>query len=472
LRRLSQATLAQARPAVRLPRYDRSEVRIGVVHLGPGAFHRAHQAFYLDRLLEQDRRWAEVAVSLKSPGVREALEPQDGLYALAEVEEEPALQVIGAIRQVLTAPEDTEAVLAHLASPDVRLWTLTITEKGYCLTPSGELDAAHPDIRADLAAPRTPTSAIGYLVEGLRRRRLAGLAPPAVISCDNLADNGTRLGHAVIQLARETDPDLARWIEGETRFPRTMVDSITPATDEALRARVADELGLADAWPVQRERFVQWVIEDVLPPGGPDLGSVGVELTNDVAAHEQAKLRLLNGAHSTLAYIGLARGHETVAQAMADPDLAAFVRELMWTDIMPTLRAPPGLELAAYAESLLTRFRNRAIRHQLSQIAWDGSQKLPFRLLGTIADALAAGRPVDRLAQPIAAWMKFVVQRAKAGVTIVDPLADELTALGRRAEVKGFLELGQVFPADLARNPKFVQAVEAAFGAGLSRLFR
>jgi fructuronate reductase len=470
LKRLSQATLRQARPGVRLPKYDRSASRIGVVHLGPGAFHRAHQAYYLDLLLEQDPRWAEVAVSLRSAGARDALAPQDGLYALAEVEEQPALQVIGSIKAVLTAPEDPGAVFDHLASPEVRLWTLTITEKGYCLTPGGELDPGHPDIRADLASPRSPVSAIGYLTEGLRRRREAGLAPPAVVSCDNLTDNGVRLGRAVVQFADAVDPDLARWIEGETRFPRTMVDSITPATDGALRARVEAELGLADAWPVQRERFVQWVIEDCLPAGGPDLACVGVELTSDVAAYEQAKLRLLNGAHSTLAYVGLARGHETVADAMADAELAAFVRELMWTDIMPSLKAPPGLDLGAYAESLLRRFRNRAIRHQLSQIAWDGSQKLPFRLLGTIADALEAGRPVSRLAEPVAAWMKFIVQRSKQGVAIIDPLADQLTALGKAAtgapaDAALFLTLESVFPDRLTSDPRFRAAVEAAYAA-------
>jgi fructuronate reductase len=468
LKRLSAATLGEARSGVRLPAYDRTQTRVGVVHLGPGAFHRAHQAFYLDRLLEQDPRWAEVSVSLHNPGVAAALAPQEGLYALAEVEEDASLRVIGSIRQVLTTPDGPEAVLAYLASPDVRLITLTITEKGYCLRPGGELDANHPEIRADLASPRTPLSAIGYLVEGLRRRREAGVAPPAVVSCDNLTDNGTRLGRAVVQFAGEVDPELAQWIEGETRFPRTMVDSITPATDEALRERVAAELGLADAWPVQRERFVQWVIEDCLPAGGPDLASVGVELTSDVAAYEQAKLRLLNGAHSFLAYMGLVRGHETVAQAMADADLAAFVRELMWTDIMPSLKAPRGLDLAAYAESLLTRFRNRAIRHQLSQIAWDGSQKLPFRLLGTIADALTAGRPIDRLAQPIAAWIKFVIQRSKAGVAIVDPLADKLTELGKAAtgqstDVARFLALEGVFPSRLANESRFRTAVERAY---------
>jgi fructuronate reductase len=346
--------------------------------------------------------------------------------------------------------------------------TLTITEKGYCLTPQGELDAAHPDVRADLAAPRVPLSAIGYLVEALRRRRDAGVAPPAIVSCDNLSDNGARLGRAMVQFAGEMDADLARWIEGEVRFPRTMVDSITPATDEALRQRVTAELGLTDAWPVQRERFVQWVIEDVLPASGPDLASVGIELTNDVAAYEQAKLRLLNGAHSTLAYMGLARGHETVAQAIADADLAAFVRTLMWEDIMPTLRAPKGLDLPAYAESLLQRFRNRAIRHQLSQIAWDGSQKLPFRLLGTVVDALAAGRPVDRLAEPIAAWMRFVVQRSKAGIALIDPLADPLAGIGRAAtgevgDVARFLALESVFPRSLAADPQFGSAVERAY---------
>ncbi|MDQ0462330.1 fructuronate reductase [Caulobacter ginsengisoli] len=422
--------------------YDREATSIGVLHIGPGAFHRAHQADYFDRLLAHDPRWAISAVSLRSGDLKRALDPQDGLYTLATLDEQTAFRVIGAHRERLVAPDPV-----RLAAPELKLVTLTITEKGYCLKPDGTLDLGHPDL---------PASAIRWLVEGLRRRREAGFEPLAVLSCDNLPDNGHRLRAAVIALAASRDPDLAAWIAGEVVFPCSMVDSITPATDQALKARVLEATGLEDAWPIQREAFTQWVVEDILPSGGPDLASVGVTLTPDVAAFEQAKLRLLNGAHSSLAYLGLLRGHETVAEAMADPDLAGFIETLMRQDIAPTLPGDQG----PYIDAILKRFRNRAIRHRLSQIAWDGSQKLPIRLLATAHDALLAGRPVERLCRPLAGWMRFIERQARAGVAIVDPLAETLATVGRAGGVARFLEL-PVFPPALAIALK--APVEAAY---------
>lgn len=468
--RLSEGALPQARPGVQRPAYDRAAARIGVAHFGPGAFHRAHQAWYFDQLLAHDPNWAIAAVSLKTPGVRDALQPQDGLYTLAELDERTSFRVIGAIKQLLVAPETPDLVLERLASPDTRLVTLTVTEKGYCLTPDGDLDLNHPDIVHDLTSPAAPASVIGWLVEGLRRRRLGGERPFDVLSCDNLTDNGLRLRKAVVQFASERDPELARWIEGEARFPRTMVDSITPATDDVLRERTQAETGLYDAWPIQREAFVQWVIEDVLSPGAPDLAAVGATLTTDVRGFEQAKLRLLNGPHSTLAYAGLLRGHQTVGEAMDDVELASLVRTMMVDDIAPTLNVPPGLDVARYANAVLRRFRNPEIRHNLSQIAWDGSQKLPFRVLGTIRDALLRNGSLDRLSLPIAAWMVFVARCARDGVPLVDPLAEQLAAVGRActgeaaADVARFLAFSTVFPVELAAEPRFRSALEDAYG--------
>jgi fructuronate reductase len=461
--RLSLATLAQARPGVARPAYDPAGVRIGVVHFGPGAFHRAHQAAYLDALLAGDPRWGICGVSLKSPGVRDALTPQDGLYALAQLDTETRFQVIGALRELLVASEAPAAVFARLGDPETRLVTLTVTEKGYCLDGGGALDLSHPDIRHDLAGKGPPASVIGWLAEGLKRRRAAGLAPFTVLSCDNLTGNGGKLGRAVAAFARQTDPALAAWIAAEARFPDSMVDSITPATDDACRAMVVGALGLEDAWPIQREAFTQWVVEDNLGSDAPDLASVGVILTDDVTGFERAKLRLLNGPHSALAYLGLLKGHETVAEAMADPDLAAFAAALMTQDVIPTLTAPRGLDLAAYAADILARFRNPAIRHKLSQIAWDGSQKLPFRLLGTVSDLLAQGRPIDRPALALAAWMRFVERQAKAGLAIVDPLADRLAALAPGPAA--FLAMEAVFPAHLTADDRFRAAVEEAYAA-------
>lgn len=468
MKRLSDATLAEAGPEVGRPRYDRAATTIGVVHFGPGAFHRAHQAAYFDRLLAADPRWAICAVSLRTPDVAEALRPQDGLYTLVELGEETRVRVIGAIREVLVAAWEPEAVAQRLASPDTRIVTLTVTEKGYCLTPQGWLDHDHPDIVHDIANPTRPRSVIGWLVEGMARRMAAGLPPFVTLSCDNLSPNGPKLQQAVVALAQYRGVELHRWIGATAKFPATMVDSITPATDDALRTRVTGLLGLEDAWPVQREPFSQWVIKDDVGPDRDAL-SVVATLTDDVAAWEQAKLRLLNGAHSTLAYAGILRGHQTVRDAMADASLANFVRAMMLEDIAPTLQPPAGLDVHAYVEALLERFRNPAIEHRLSQIAWDGSQKLPIRILGTIRATLVAGRLVGRLAVPVAAWMRFVVRQAGAATPLTDPLAAPLAALGKACggdpaqDAARFLAFDAVFPREMAADGRFVDAVVGAY---------
>ncbi len=471
--RLSDATLGRAPSGVLTPDYDRAATRVGVVHFGPGAFHRAHQAFYVDRMLARRPDLAISAVSLRTPDVRDALTLQDGLYALAEREAEPGLRVIGSIREVLVAAEAPEAVFARLAQ--ARIVTATVTEKGYCLTADGELDVDHPDIRRDLQAPERPVSVIGWIAEALRRRKAKALQPFVTISCDNLSNNGAKLGKAVARFAEARgDRDLAAWIADHAAFPNSMVDSITPATDDALRAEVEAALGLTDAWPVQRERFVQWVVEDRLGTDADAFAAAGVTLARDVAPFERAKLRLLNGAHSALAYLGLRLGHPTVSQAMRDAALAAFVERMMRQDIAASL-APGELDVPAYIGEVLGRFRNPAIEHRLAQIAWDGSQKLRFRLLETIAEALAAGRPVDRLAVPVAAWMDFVRRAAREGRPITDPLAATLVAVGRGcdggpADVARFLAVDAVFPPDLAAAPRLRPALERAYAAlaGLS----
>jgi fructuronate reductase len=475
LQRLSERTLSHAPPPVLRPRYERARTRIGTVHFGPGAFHRAHQAFYFDRLLERDSSRAICAVSLKSSSLRDALASQDGLYTLVELDAAPTLRVIGAIREVLVATEDPAAVSRRLVAPDTSLVTMTVTEKGYCLDGAGELDIDHPDIAHDLLHPEIPRSLIGWLVRGLQLRHERGLAPYLVVSCDNLSDNGATLRRAVLAFATRRDPALTGWIEKQARFPRTMVDSITPATDAALRSSVAQTLKLQDAWPVQRERFVQWVVEETDFTAQPDWTSVGVTVSRDVSAYERAKLRLLNGAHSTLAYLGLLAGLETVAQAMAQPALRTVIERLMIEDIQPTLTVPGDEELAAYRQSILQRFESPAIRHQLAQIAWDGSQKLPIRLLGTIGDAIRGRRPFARLALAASAWMHFIRMRAATDTPIVDPLRELLTGCGRRAtgdsrhDLPMFLNLPGVFPAGLSRNSEFIRALGGAYDAIAAR---
>ena len=474
---LKQADLrALAARGVRIPAYDRDRVAVGTVHFGPGAFHRVHQACYLDDALAQDPRWGIAAVSLHSAGVRDALAPQDGLYTLAVLDEQPQTRIIGALKDMLVAPESPAAVSERLADPAVALITATVTEKGYCLASSGGLDFANTEIVHDLAQPTAPRGFIGHLYAGLARRRALGGAPPNVVSCDNLTDNGPRLRRALVEFARKQDLDVARWIEDEVPFPRTMVDSITPATDATLRDQVAARLGTVDRWPVQREAFTQWVIEDCMRGPQPDWAAIGVTITSDVAGFERAKLRLLNGAHSSLAYLGSLAGHETVAQAMRDPTLASFVRSLMIEDIAPSIVAPRGLNVAGYIESVLRRFRNPALRHLLSQIAWDGSQKLPFRIFGTVQDAIAARRPLVRLCMPIAAWFHFVRRKAQHGERVTDPLAQRLFEIGAACtgepahDVRAFLALERVFPAALATHAEFVTTLTGAYAQLLQQV--
>jgi len=467
--RLNAITLAHLPGAIQRPRYAIESAEIGVVHLGPGAFHRAHQACYFDDALHRDLRWGVSAIALKSAGVRDALAPQQGLYTVAILDAPIRYRVIGALRETLVAGEDKERTLARLSAQQTKIVSLTITEKGYCLGADGQIDLAHADIRADLAAPHAPTSALGFIVEALRRRHAAWVAPFSVISCDNLVDNGGKLGKAVVALAAESDRNLAQWIQSEVAFPRTMVDSIVPATEPALMQHVANALGVEDRWPVQREAFTQWVIENRFCNDVPDWAAVGVSITQDVVPFEQAKLRLLNGAHSTLAYLGSLGGHETVAQAMHDAVLAGFVERLMREEICPSLSATRGLDLDNYIQSVLTRLRNPAMHHALAQIAWDGSAKLPFRLLGTIRDALVAGRPVGRLSLPVAAWLHFVVRAQRERRLLIDPLAGTLNAIASGCEgspardVAEFLSVEKIFGDDLPREPRFVAAMEKAY---------
>ena len=474
--RLQQTQLrALAARGVQVPAYDRERVATGVVHFGPGAFHRAHQACYLDAALAADPRWGITEVSLHSAGVRDALSPQDGLYTLAIRDEHSHTRIIGAIGELLVSPEAPAIVTDRLADPRVALITSTVTEKGYCLRADGSLDWANHEIAHDLAHPDAPRTLIGHLCSGLARRRALRIAPPNVVSCDNLSDNGPRLRRAVVEFAQRRDADLARWIEGEVPFPRTMVDSITPATDDRLRADVAGQLGVSDAWPIQREAFSQWVVEDCMRGPQPDWSALDVTISPDVAGYERAKLRLLNGAHSSLAYLGLIAGHETVVQAMRDPAIAALVRQLMIEDITPAVVAPRGLDVPEYVESILRRFRNPALSYQLAQIAGDGSQKLPFRLLGTVVDAVAARRPLERLCLPIAAWFHFVRRKARSGERLNDPLAAQLLAIGTACtgdaehDVNAFLAL-TVFPQELRESASFVAALTRAYAEVVARL--
>lgn len=477
--RLSLSTLTDLPAAVARPAYDIAAAEVGVVHLGVGAFHRAHQAAYLDAILSHGHTgWAICGASLRSPGTSDALDPQDGLYTLAERSGAgDKLRVIGSLRRLLVAPRDPEALLSAMCDPRVRIVTLTVTEKGYCHDPaSGTLDEAHPDIRADLANPHRPVSAPGYLVEALARRRAAGIAPFTVLTCDNLPANGKTVARVTARLAALRDDDLGRFVAGEVAFPSTMVDRIVPATTDDDRALVAAGLGMEDAWPVMAEPFSQWVVEDRFPLGRPPLEEVGVELVSDVEPFEHMKLRLLNGAHSTLAYLGYLAGHATIAETMAVPAFARLVARLQDEEVTPTLHLPAGVDVAAYKRALRERFANPALRHRTWQIAMDGSQKLPQRLVATARDRLAAGAPIPLLALGVAGWMRYVTGLDEQGnaIDVRDPLATRLKAVADEAGpdaarlASALLSVREVF-ADLGADPRFAGPVRDALARIMAR---
>lgn len=429
----------------------------GIVHLGLGAFARAFVCpFVADAMAASGGDWGITGVSLRTPDTRDALRGQGwAYYAVALTPDAPAPRRVTVLNDVLVAPEDPGAVLDVLCDPRVKIVSLTVTEKGYCHDPAtGALNPDHPDIRHDLTDAH-PVSAPGYLVRALQRRRDAGLRPSTAMSCDNLPGNGALLRGVVLDLAARIDPALADWIAAEARFPATMVDRITPATTDADIARVAHLTGQHDPAPVMHEPFAQWAIEDDFVDGArPDLAAAGAEMVADVTAHERMKLRMLNGAHSALAYTGYLAGHETIADAMADPVFAAYAQRL-WSEIAPTVTAPPGVSLDAYADSLRARFANPAIRHRTWQIAMDGSQKLPQRLLGPLGDRLERDQPSPALCHAVAAWMRYVrgVDERGHPIDLRDPMADRLKALASDdpdATVTALLTVRGIFPADLA----------------------
>jgi fructuronate reductase len=457
--RLDTAALPLLPADIARPSYDREAVKTGVVHLGIGAFHRAHQAAVFDAALAGgDLRWGITGVSLRSAGVRDQMIPQDGLYSLVVRDgAREDVRIIGAVGDVLVAPEDPEAVVSALADPHVHIVTLTVTEKGYKLDPAtGRLIADDPDVAADLASLDAPRTAPGFLVAGLARRRAAGLPPFTAISCDNLPHNGARLRQAVLTMARAHDAALADWVDAEGAFPQTMVDRIVPATTPEDVAALADRLGVEDRAMVKTEPFTQWVIEDAFAGPRPDCAALGVQLTQDVAPWEEAKLRLLNGSHSGLSYLGALAGIDFVHEVVASEDGRRFVQTL-WDEAEATLTPPPELDVAAYRRDLMARFANPALRHRTRQIAMDGSQKLPQRLLATLA--ARRGRPSPALTLAVAAWMRWQAGVDDAGERHVvdDPLADRTAAAldgtGSAGErVDALLATDAIFPAELAAD--------------------
>ena len=467
--RLTAAHLDELPAQVARPAYARENIGVGILHLGAGAFFRAHQAVYTDTALGlASGDWGICAASLNSETAKDALAPQDGLYTLKLLGEPESYRIIGSIKEVLAGLGDRAKIIEKISDPQIQIVTLTITEKGYCLEPSGALDFAHPEIAEDLRQVDSPRSAIGVLVAGLKLRFAAAPSPITIISCDNISENGTKLRGAVIAFAQRLDVELAGRISKHAIFPNTMVDSITPAGDVALLESVIRATGFEDKAAVHREKFSDWVIEEFDGPR-PVWDQAGAVFAPDVTPYETAKLRLVNAPHSALAYLGLLAGYTNVAQAMADEKLVDYFFRLTEGELIPSLGDSPIADLAAYRDRIGQRFANPLIHHELKQIAADGSAKLPQRLLPPLAVNTRAGRPIGFIALGIAAWMRFVMSSTRKGMKLNDPLTfilSEISSLSlgqAEDDVDGLLAIEDIFPLWIKQNRDVRGAIVAAY---------
>ncbi|MFI9408173.1 mannitol dehydrogenase family protein [Nocardia sp. NPDC052316] len=469
---LQAAILPGLDSGIAVPTYDRSAITTGIVHFGVGGFHRAHQAMYLDRLLERGeaREWGICGVGVLPADrkMRDALTAQDGLYTLSVLTPDGRwnTRVIGSIVEYLYAPDDPEAVLAKLADPATRIVSLTVTEGGYHYSATtGVFDAEDPDIQADLVPNAVPSTLFGLIVEGLARRRARGIAPFTVLSCDNIEGNGHVARTTFSAFAALRDRELGDWVAREVRFPNSMVDRITPVTPPEAAAQVARRYGVVDRWPVVTEPFTQWVLEDSFTLGRPDYGAVGVQLVEDVAPYELMKLRLLNAGHQALAYFGYLTGYRLVHDAAQDPAFRRFLLRYMDIEATPTLRPVPGVDLDQYKQTLIERFANPAIGDTVARLCAESSDRIPKWVLPVVRQRLADNGEITCAAAIVASWARYAegVDEHGEPIEIVDRLRERLIPLARRQrdDRTAFLEDRSVF-GDLIDEPRFVRAYVAA----------
>ncbi|MER7452576.1 mannitol dehydrogenase family protein [Nocardia beijingensis] len=464
---------------VSTPGYDRSRIITGIVHFGVGGFHRAHQAMYVDRLLERDRghEWGICGVGVL-PGdrrMRDVLRAQDGLYTLSTVAPDGtwSTRTIGSLVEYRYAPDDPEAVVAKLADPATRIVSLTITEGGYHIdAATGEFDPDDPGIRADLTGNAPPCTVFGLVTEALARRRSRGIAPFTVLSCDNIEGNGNVARRMFGAFAALRDPGLGAWVADEVRFPNSMVDRITPVTPPGATGEIERRYGLTDRWPVVTEPFTQWVLEDSFSLGRPAFEEVGVQIVADVTPYELMKLRLLNASHQALCYFGYLSGYRLVHEAAQDPAFRRFLTRYMDAEATPTLRAVPGVDLDDYKRTLLDRFANPAIGDTIARLCAESSDRIPKWLLPVARAQLATGGPIDCAAAVVASWARYAegVDEQGQPIEVVDRLRDRLVPLARRQREQPTAFLGErsLF-GDLIDHPRFVTAYLAALDSLRSR---
>ncbi len=471
--KLSIAALARLPAGVAAPKYQRSDLKPGILHIGVGNFHRAHQAVYLDDLFNigVDHDWALVGAGVREPDVdmRAKLEAQDWLTTVVEQEAgQSTVRVTGAMIDFIP-PFDVEAMLSRLAKPEIRIVSLTVTEGGYYISPATQrFDPAHPDIVHDAKHAAQPKTAFGLIAAGLKRRRAQGVPPFTVMSCDNIPGNGHVTENAVAGLAELSDPELAQWIRKSVAFPNSMVDRITPATTERERAILRESHGVEDSWPVFCEAFRQWVVEDRFPSGRPALEKVGVTFTADVAPYELMKIRILNGGHAAIAYpAGLLDIH-FVHEAMEDKQIPIFLETLEKREVLPVVPPPPQVDLEAYRKKVAERFANPKIGDTISRLCLDGSNRQPKFILPTVRDRLAGGASVKGLALVSAMWCRYCAGESESGKVIPpnDPSWDRLQAAAKpaRDDPRAFLAMRDIF-GELADNPAYVAAFSTALGS-------
>jgi mannitol 2-dehydrogenase len=457
---------------VTFPTYDRTGLGPGIVHIGVGGFHRAHQGVFLDELAQQgiSSDWGLIGVGLRAGKGRQELLAQDCLYTvLQRAPDRDEARVVGVMLDYLYGPEDRAAVLGALASPRTRIVSLTVTGNGYGVDAGGRLDLGDPGVAHDLARPQQPASVLGYLAEGLRLRRDAGLAPFTVLSCDNLPENGSTARNALVSFAGHRDEGLADWIEENVAFPSSVVDRITPATSAEHRRLLADEFGIGDRDPVVSEDYRQWVVEDEFCNGRPPLEEVGVQFVADVTPYELNKKRLLNGSHCALGYLGYLCGYERIDEALSDPVLGRYTEALMDEEVGPLLPRMLGLDLAAYKRTLLTRLANPRIGDRLQRLCGRGTTKMPAYLLPSLSEAIEQGRPHDKLTLAVAAWIRYLggVDLNGDRFEVEDGMKATLQPLARSGDVRSLLGVRSVF-AGLGDDPAFADKLEQAL-RGLDR---
>jgi mannitol 2-dehydrogenase len=464
---LTEAALGELPSAVSVPEYDRDALRPGVVHIGVGGFHRAHQAVYFDEIARRglSTDWGLTGVGLHRPQMGEVMRAQDCLYmVVARGSHGVTARVVAVMGRYLFGPEEREAVLEALSAEETKLVTLTITGNGYLLTPEGEFSVDDPLVAGELEDPGRPGTVFGYLAEALERRRQAGLPPFTVLSCDNIPSNGTAARTMVVEFARLRDPGLAQWIEEHVAFPNSMVDRITPETTPEERDRVVRSFGVDDQWPVITEPFSQWVIEDAFCNGRPPLDQVGAQFVADVAPYELTKKRLLNASHCALGYLGYLAGYRTTAEVMADPAFAAYISALV-DEVTPLLPRVEGIDLGEYKESLMERLANPEMADQLARLCRRGSTKVPSYLLPSIKETLEAGRPAPMLTLAVAGWFRYLQGHDYAGepIPVEGPRSDELVELARQegADPRPLLSVRDVFDR-LADDAGFVRDLHVA----------